>query len=129
MPGEFDHSAGWTTIGTAINISDNGSTSPLSNYSHEGKLGSLLGVEIAYGATAIRGVEIYTRDNYDGSTSYLAPGDWPPFFTVMNFAASTTFRTVLWLPGYIPMGKVTIYNPSGATVTAGYWIRQPTVLS
>jgi len=118
----YDHDAAWSA--TSINSSAiaNAADATTAAISNDGKLGTEVSVEIAYGATVNEGAKVYILRDVD-ATNYEAEVDGPWGFE-MPSAVSATRRRAITVPPSISSFKVLVTNDSGASVTATVRTRQ-----
>src|SRR3712207_2655634 len=91
-----DHDGAWAA--TSINAASvaNGASATTAAISNDGKLGTEVSIEVAYGATASEGVKVYLLRDVDG-TNYEAVADGPWGFE-MPKTVSTTHRKPFTVP-------------------------------
>lgn len=124
MAGEFSFSA-WSALVTSQAITDTNSHTS-GAVSQEGKLGTEVSVECAYGATVDQGALIYIARQVDGTPTYEALTDNPWGFEMAS-AVSATRRVVFSVPPDIGDFQVIIQNDTGASITVDVSTRQITL--
>ena len=106
----------WLATSIAASAIANAGSATTGEISNDGKSGTEIAIEIAYGSTATEGVKVYILRECNGS--YEAAADNPYGFE-MPKTVSTTHRRVITLDGLtFRKFKILITNNSGASVTA-----------
>jgi len=118
------HDAGWSS--TAVNASSvaTAASATTGTISNDGRVGTEVSVECAFGAGTISGDCIaYVLRDVDG-TNLEAATDRPYGLAVPVPTASTTRRMVFDVPGWISAFRVHVANASGVTCTLTVRTRQ-----
>lgn len=125
MAGEWDWDDAWTSSSINATAIANASTATTATISNDGKLGTLVGVTVAYGATVNEGVKVYVLMDVNGTFESVADN---PYGFELPGTVSTTHRRSFVVPAeYGDDFQVHITNDSGAQVTADIDYKQAAV--